>query len=850
MYSHSNKVRRRFISGEKRKAISQILEHSPPSVLKFKMLSKVSEDISSSGNRNDAPSDVVVQKISSDRKELDDLDVDFHKFLLKLTEQYVAEEKYNGQFIKGLIQTHIIYPFLIVLFTERQVRYAVAVIRERKIFAHLDSTGTIIKYPPGGEKIPYYYSVILAAIPVILPAFPLMEFISSCHNADFLSFILELFVSATKYFLKEGDTKPVIDKVKVDWTLALMQATSRSFNNMSLLRYLKVVWQKLNKNTGKLETDLDLTVIHNCSSHLINRGRKRIKAFIVDDIARRYQGFVLTALIHSTDIYTAAQILIYAGNVFGSAVKMPHFDEALNNIKAMTSTGEYEANDNTENLNDSPDEEDDNIISSALIEESPFYNFVVDAITDTLDDIKLKANKKPRLEKNKFFSPSFVNYLIKQELPLYPLISGLVIQLFGIKRDTNNAIENWMGFVKNIEFGRIMRNLIPRFIQRHEPTMDGRIKEVMFGITTTRQIQAREKRMEVTDEGDDTYKIAIKDESKATVPRKEWEKQKDKITLSVSDSDDFEKLLLVPVSENIVVSNNVLIHKPWSETKMPSISNGNVTIYGITLDRISFNSLETHQEVDNCIIDAFISLLSAKYHTNILNFPTDIVKILTEDPQNDRAIIDWCQRIRAKRYDSWLLPIHDNKVHGAGHWTLLSVVFSQKTIIYFDSLHRCPEDRWLFRLDSLIERVLSKQKKEDWRQWIFFSPQDVPEQGKLSDSSNNCEGHVLTWSFLLYSGETIHFDESDMENVRKWILSSLLKSNLPKRGGNSFVEMPKTTEVLQSVKMKIKQIRGPANYFNSTLEYAHSFKTMIISYCKVSKLFIIVIIVSYCKLER
>lgn len=103
-----------------------------------------------------------------------------------------------------------------------------------------------------------------------MPTFPLMEFISSCHNADFLSFTLDLFVEATKYFLNEGDVKPVIDKIEIDRTLALMQAISRSFINMSLLQYLKVVSSNINKDTGKIKSDLNMTIIHTCSSHLIN----------------------------------------------------------------------------------------------------------------------------------------------------------------------------------------------------------------------------------------------------------------------------------------------------------------------------------------------------------------------------------------------------------------------------------------------------------------------------------------------------------------------------------------------------------------------------------------------------
>lgn len=53
------------------------------------MLSDVSENILKEVNRNDAPSDVDLQKISSEGVPNDDLDSDFHIFLFKLKEKFI-----------------------------------------------------------------------------------------------------------------------------------------------------------------------------------------------------------------------------------------------------------------------------------------------------------------------------------------------------------------------------------------------------------------------------------------------------------------------------------------------------------------------------------------------------------------------------------------------------------------------------------------------------------------------------------------------------------------------------------------------------------------------------------------
>ncbi|XP_051156908.1 uncharacterized protein LOC127278960 [Leptopilina boulardi] len=61
-YQHENEIHRRYIRGKNRQQIAQM--SSPPSTVKFDMLSKVTEDILLKGNRNDAPSDTILRKIS------------------------------------------------------------------------------------------------------------------------------------------------------------------------------------------------------------------------------------------------------------------------------------------------------------------------------------------------------------------------------------------------------------------------------------------------------------------------------------------------------------------------------------------------------------------------------------------------------------------------------------------------------------------------------------------------------------------------------------------------------------------------------------------------------------------
>ena len=601
----------------------------------------------------------------------------------------------------------------------------------------------------------------------------------------------------------------------MDCSMALIQASSKAFNNMTILQYLKFVWTKVNHDNGKIESILNISVIHICSSHLINAGRKRIKVFTTEDIGRHYQGFILTSLIHSTDLISAANIVICATIFFCSERKIPEFYNALSFIKNLTDIGEAE--ECTERVTElSPDlESGERVFPSSQREQSPFYVYFEHIIRGCLNTLEEKDN--PDFSKKEFFSPLFLTYLQNEILPMFPLISGLIIHLFGIKRDTNNAVENWFGFVKNVVFAKDLKQLIPRFIQRHELSMDGRFKEVLYGLTTTRQLEGRANKRKKEAE-DPIVEEAMSEVQSA---RQETDCELDEIVGIVSQK-----------TSTAVTESSQQNVKPWTGEKFPmNLEKKELVRFGVTLDDVSLRSLLRHQCVDNYVINAFMSFLAAKYEDiSLLNFPVEYTKILTSTVENDSSIIKWCQKMRANKYDAWLLPVHDTEVHNTGHWTLFLVVFSQKCLIYFDSLHDWPKNYWVSRICSLIERLFPNMKTGllNWSEWTLFAPADVPKQGGASKSSNNCGLHVCVWNYILYSGELNKFDESEMYSIRPWIMSSLLNTKLTKCSKGLIFPTSENFTVLQQTDIsKMARSRNPPSHFDSTLEYTASLKAIL-----------------------
>lgn len=101
---------------------------------------------------------------------------------------------------------------------------------------------------------------------------------------------------------------------------------------------------------------------------------------------------------------------------------------------------------------------------------------------------KPRSEKLNKNKKNSFFCPQFLGYLIHNILPYFPLISGIVIQIYGIRRNSNNVVENWFG-CKKYSLEKKIKILIPRLLQLHEETWQGRLNEVLYGLKTTRQLK-------------------------------------------------------------------------------------------------------------------------------------------------------------------------------------------------------------------------------------------------------------------------------------------------------------------------------------------------------------------------
>lgn len=248
------------------------------------------------------------------------------------------------------------------------------------------------------------------------------------------------------------------------------------------------MWDEIRNPQNKFRP---VTVLHVCSSHLIRAATKRIKTFTDDHGMRILCGRVVALLIHSTSMDKADEIIKLCSQVFGMRRKASDHEDAVNTLKRRVSPESSgachepttkELDDLLGNTSAEDEKEEEPIDMPVSRNESPFHVHFNSIYENTVAQ-ETGENEKP------FYNEAFISYLLNELLPFFPLWSALIIQRFGITRDSNAPAENWFKIIKFLVFNNEMKQVIPRFIQKSESLLWGRFQKKKYGMKTTRQSQ-------------------------------------------------------------------------------------------------------------------------------------------------------------------------------------------------------------------------------------------------------------------------------------------------------------------------------------------------------------------------
>lgn len=491
IYNHRPKeAHRRPIAGKLRESYAQDLKKEHVSVLVGEYLDKVEDEILDAGNFNDAPSDQIMYKILSEEKKKYDLDNEFYLFILKLQKLY--EQVLPGIKIKGFIQGYtVLKSFTLTLFMEEQIEEMIKAKNFNGFLTlYFDATGKIFAQPPFDNKRVFYYCLVLSKLEN-KPPIAVSEFITTGHSVRNISSSLDIFVEAIR---KYTTIWPLVDLIEVDFSKAMIQSSCKSFNNFDLPIYLDKCHSLITKPEVENE---DFTNIHVCSSHLIKSAVKRIKTFTNDEKLQQLMRSAVGLLIHSTNYSHAQELFQILVIVFD--LKEKNVEEYDIYLKALANIEHLDKNMKNIILNIKDDTEDSEKMDGEFVfkntqrEKSKFYQ----------DFFKVRQQihqSNDRKVKNDFYNPKFINYLLDELLPYYPLWSGIIICKFNIRRNSNASVESWNKYIKRYLFDGQMRQLIPRALMTLKKNVVNLLKRRKYDLRTTRQLNNALKKRNETDE--------------------------------------------------------------------------------------------------------------------------------------------------------------------------------------------------------------------------------------------------------------------------------------------------------------------------------------------------------------
>lgn len=490
-------INARFIRGPKRKELREALKRSRPHEVFLDMALKAPKKALDAGNHNDAPNLQIIQTISSENHSALNLDKDFYIHLIKLKEKYKSE--WPDKISPGYIQNLGLDPFYIILYTGAQIDYLLSLRGTGYIFLYLDSTGRIVASPPGTSRRVQYYGLVLSGNgeTVVLP---IAEFISNCNTVYDINVFLSAVVTALKAHAVRKNillTK-IVDKIEVDWSMALINACVKAFNDTTLPLYLVWAW-KFCKNQLDENVKNAFTVLHICSAHMFRAVRKNLHIFTNDADIQNVGKMVITKLIHATSLEEAALIFTSAIVVFCSATSSPDVEACLDHMKQLYTETECNGLDESpefclgrESESNKGGSEEEVDLEEKLRHGSPFYKF----FKGIYEEVLKKCSEDPKFTKNPYYCPRFIDYILEQKMPFFALWSGILIMQFGIIRDTNATVENYFKQIKFWTFNKELRIVAPRFVRELAEKLRKLLNARYYKWVTSRQMRSRKRKAE------------------------------------------------------------------------------------------------------------------------------------------------------------------------------------------------------------------------------------------------------------------------------------------------------------------------------------------------------------------
>lgn len=273
----------RHLKGPERAKRRALLQHEHRSRVHHQLLSSKDPMVCASGNRDGVGNERVLQKISSERNLQDRPYVDLIHSIVAQRRRFIEEDQKENPHhmdpstphLFGFIQNVPIYPTVVMMWSEADIRLFHDLSPSLPVY--LDAIGNLAhKVFPDTGKLLYYALVVPHPIPK-KPPIAVAEMFTSSQTVNTLTYFITSFMYDVAIPYGGRTVKPC--HVEIDQSWAILHNVLRGFVGMELPSYLERCWRRI-EGTGQ-EADASGTVIHFCTSHVMNTIRRKLASLLV-----------------------------------------------------------------------------------------------------------------------------------------------------------------------------------------------------------------------------------------------------------------------------------------------------------------------------------------------------------------------------------------------------------------------------------------------------------------------------------------------------------------------------------------------------------------------------------------
>ena len=439
---------------DRREEVKKELRETTPTSMFYERMANTDSESLRMGNVSHSSSKGVLKKISSEITHAEGLHYNVHLDVL-ITRDVLRSVDMESKLFKGYIQTVSVVPFWVHMFTEKQIDIAVNNIHRGNCILHLDATGSVvhkIKDPlENDSKSIYYYALVVNGERTGEPPLPVAEMISACQTTVAIATFLMTFKHA---MVKRGCRISHPSRREVDYSWALIHSCLLVFGHCNIRDYLSFCWNIFSGN-NPIQYE-EHFFVHICAAHVIKRVSDKVSK-LVD--SKELKLFILRvfALLQN---YTVMDDTTETWTELCTVLSAHSADQCKNELHALSvkMAGVEDVSVASDINYCSTESQTTGAVHITLQESLPirdssdFYKH----FSGILDSTKEKpANTKCNMKENPFHVPAVLEYLLNNYMHIYPLWSGLCLNINNAAkethktRDTNCHVENWMRILKH-----------------------------------------------------------------------------------------------------------------------------------------------------------------------------------------------------------------------------------------------------------------------------------------------------------------------------------------------------------------------------------------------------------------